>query len=163
MIFGWRWRDGDGPLYTRLAAALRAAIEVGDARRHATAARAGAGGGAGHRARTVVAAYRLLGEQGLVHRRQGCGTEIAGSDAALVSSHAAELTTSLQRNVFFRRLSEASADTIDLMGTLAPLSATVRDALDRPAVKGLDAGGLARDHGYHPLGYLPPAGPSPPT
>ena len=30
-------------------------------------------------------------------RRQGRGTEIAGSDAALVSSHAAELTTSLQQ------------------------------------------------------------------
>ena len=40
------------------------------------------------------------------------------------------------------------------MGTLAPPSATVRDALER-AVKGLDVGGLARDHGYHPLGYLP--------
>ena len=102
----------------------------------------------------MVAAYRLLGEQGLVHRRQGRGTEIAGSDAALVSSHAAELTTSLQRNVFFRRLSEASADTIDLMGTLAPPCETVRVALDR-AVKDLDVGGLARDHGYHPLGYPP--------
>ena len=127
------WRDGDGPLYTRLAAALRAAIEAGGLLggtrlppERALAGELGIGRG------TVVAGYRLLGEQGLVHRRQGRGTEIAGSDAALVSSHAAELTTSLQRNVFFRKLSEASADTIDLMGTLAPPCETVRDALDPP-------------------------------
>ncbi len=149
------WRDGDGPLYTRLAAALSAGIEAGALLggtrlppERALAGELGIGRG------TVVAAYRVLGEQGLVHRRQGRGTEIAGSDAAFVSSHAAELTTSLQRNVFFRKLSEASADTIDLMGTLAPPCETVRDALDR-AVKDLDVGGLARDHGYHPLGYPP--------
>jgi DNA-binding transcriptional MocR family regulator len=149
------WRLGEGPLQRRLAAALAAAVERGDLLpgtklppERALAAQLGV-------ARTTVsAAYELLGRKGLVDRLQGRGTHVAGGDGMPMGRRAADLTTSLQRNVIFRRLTEGSSDAIDLLGSSAPPGAEVRQAVAAATgAIGLDQ--LMSDHGYYPLGYPP--------
>jgi DNA-binding transcriptional MocR family regulator len=149
------WRQGAGPLPQRLAAALAAAAERQDLLpgtklppERVLASQLGV-------ARTTVsAAYELLQGRGLVQRRQGRGTHLAGADGAAAAIRAAELTTSLQRNVLFRRLGECPADAIDLLGSSAPPSAGVREAL-AAAMEAVDVGRLAEGGGYLPLGYPP--------
>jgi DNA-binding transcriptional MocR family regulator len=147
------WRRGEGSRYERLANALASAVERGDLLagtklppERVLAAQLGV-------ARTTVsAAYGLLERRGLVHRRQGRGTHVAGGDGTGVDARAADLTTSLQRNVLFRRLGESSAEAIDLLGSSAPPSPPIREALGA-AAGGVDVGALMSDHGYFPLGY----------
>jgi len=67
---------------------------------------------------------------------------------------AADLTTSLQRNVIFRRLTEGSPDAIDLLGSSAPPGAAIRQAV-ATAAGAIDLDELMSDHGYYPLGYPP--------
>ena len=149
------WRLGEGPLQRRLATALASAVE-----RHellpgtklpperVLAAQLGV-------ARTTVsAAYELLERRGLLDRRQGRGTHVTGGDGTPMGLRAADLTTSLQRNVIFRRLTEGSPDAIDLLGSSAPPAATIRQALVA-AAGAIDLDELMRDHGYYPLGYPP--------
>ena len=115
------WRLGEGPLWRRLAAALASAIERHDLLpgtklppERVLAAQLGV-------ARTTVsAAYELLERKGLVDRLQGRGTHVTGGDGTPTGQRAADLTTSLQRNVIFRRLTEGSPDAIDLLGSSAP-------------------------------------------
>jgi DNA-binding transcriptional MocR family regulator len=73
------WRDRPGPRYARLAAALLEAVDQGTVARgtrvpaeRALAAVAGASRG------TVVACYGQLVEAGVLSRRQGSGTYVAG-------------------------------------------------------------------------------------
>jgi DNA-binding transcriptional MocR family regulator len=149
------WRQGGGPLHRRLALALAEAAEREDLLpgtrlppERILAAHLGV-------ARTTVsAAYRQLESRGLVVRRQGRGTHVAGADGAGAGARAAELTTSLQRNVLFRRLGEAPADAVDLLGSCAAPGRAVRDALTA-AGAAVDVGVLADGHGYVPLGHLP--------
>jgi DNA-binding transcriptional MocR family regulator len=149
------WRQGTGPLPQRLAAALAAAAERQDLLpgtklppERVLAAELGV-------ARTTVsAAYELLQAKGLVHRRQGRGTHVIGTDSAAATMRAAELTTTLQRNVLFRRLGECPADAIDLLGSSAPPSAGVREAL-ASAMSAVNVHELADGGGYLPLGYPP--------
>ena len=103
---------------------------------------------------TVSAAYRHLEQRGLVARRQGRGTHVTGPDGASAGARAAELTTSLQRNVLFRRLGESPADAVDLLGSSGPPGPAVREAL-AAAGAAVDVGALADGHGYVPLGHLP--------
>jgi DNA-binding transcriptional MocR family regulator len=103
---------------------------------------------------TVSAAYELLERRGLVDRRQGRGTHVTGGDGTAVGLRAADLTTSLQRNVIFRRLTEGSPDAIDLLGSSAPPAPAIRQALVT-AAGAIDLEELMRDHGYYPLGYPP--------
>ncbi len=74
-----RWAHGDGTLTVRLAQAIAALIEGGELRPgdRLPAERALAGAISVSRG-TVVAAYTLLSEDGLVERRQGSGTRVAG-------------------------------------------------------------------------------------
>jgi DNA-binding transcriptional MocR family regulator len=149
------WESGDGPRYRRLAAALGSAVE-----RHELlagtrlpperllASQLGIGRG------TVGAAYHLLHRRGLVDRRQGRGTEITGRDGTLGGSRAAELATSLQRNLLFRSLGERAESTIDLLGSCAPPSPPVRQAI-AATVAAIDVEELTRNHGYLPLGHAP--------
>src|SRR5918911_2041964 len=76
------WSTGHGPLYRRLARAIRAAVERGDLpagaplppeRRLAPKLSVGRG--------TVVAAYELLRQEHVVERRQGSGTRVVDSGA----------------------------------------------------------------------------------
>jgi DNA-binding transcriptional MocR family regulator len=147
------WRLGEGPLGKRLAAALTAAVERQDLLpgtklppERVLAAQLGV-------ARTTVsAAYETLEQRGLVHRRQGRGTHVTGADG--VDMRAAELTTSLQRNILFRWLGETPGDAIDLLGSSAPPGPGIREAL-AAAAHAVDIDQLTGDPGYFPLGYPP--------
>ena len=149
------WRQGAGPLHQRLAAALASAAERQDLLpgmklppERALAAQLGV-------ARTTVsAAYGQLEHRGLVHRRQGRGTHVIGADGPDGGARAADLATSLQRNVLFRRIGESPADAIDLLGSCAPPSRPVRDVL-AAAARLVNVGELAGGPGYLPLGYPP--------
>ncbi|HEX8008366.1 MAG TPA: PLP-dependent aminotransferase family protein [Trebonia sp.] len=149
------WRRGEGPLRLRLAAALAAAVERRDLLpgtklppERVLAAQLGV-------ARTTVsAAYELLEQRGLVDRLQGRGTHVTCGDGTPVGQRAADLTTSLQRNVIFRRLTEGSPDAIDLLGSSAPPGAAIRQAVTMAAGE-IDLDELMTDHGYYPLGYPP--------
>lgn len=75
-----RWAHGDGTLAQRLARAVAALVESGELRagdrlpaERALALTISVSRG------TVVAAYGILAEEGVVERRQGSGTSIAGS------------------------------------------------------------------------------------
>jgi DNA-binding transcriptional MocR family regulator len=149
------WRLGEGPLSQRLAAALARAIGrqdilpgTGLPPERLLAAQLGV-------ARTTVsAAYQVLHERGLVTRRQGRGTHVTGADGARAGARSAELVTSLQRNVLFRRLGESPADAVDLLASSAPPGPAVRAAVTA-ATAAVDADELMDGHGYQPLGYPP--------
>jgi DNA-binding transcriptional MocR family regulator len=149
------WRLGEGPLQRRLAAALASAVERHDLLpglklppERVLAAQLGV-------ARTTVsAAYALLERRGLVDRRQGRGTHVTGADGTPTSLRAADLTTSLQRNVIFRRLTEGSPHAIDLLGSSAPPGTMIRQAV-ATAAGAIDLDELMTDHGYYPLGFPP--------
>lgn len=82
-----RWTHGDGTLAARLSRGIAALIASGELRPadRLPAERALAAAGSVSRG-TVVSAYADLAERGLVERRQGSGTRIAGvaASAALV-------------------------------------------------------------------------------
>lgn len=149
------WRKGEGPLSRRLAAALADAMDRQDLlpgtmlppERLLAAQLAVA-------RTTVSAAYRALEQRGLVSRRQGRGTHVTGADGARATTRSAELATSLQRNVLFRRLGESPADTVDLLASSAPPAAAIRAAVTEAAAA-VDVGALMESHGYQPLGYPP--------
>ena len=149
------WRLGEGPLQRRLAAALTSAIGRHDLLpgtklppERVLAAQLGV-------ARTTVsAAYELLERTGLVDRRQGRGTHVTGGDGRPVGLRAADLTTSLQRNIIFRRLTEGPPGAVDLLGSSAPPGAAIRQAV-AAAASAVDLDELMTDHGYYPLGYPP--------
>ncbi|WP_435747794.1 PLP-dependent aminotransferase family protein [Microbacterium sp. PMB16] len=79
-----RWTHGDGTLAGRLARGIAGLVETGELRPgdRLPAERALATAGSVSRG-TVVAAYADLAESGLVERRQGSGTRIAGSVASV--------------------------------------------------------------------------------
>jgi DNA-binding transcriptional MocR family regulator len=145
------WEQGEGPLYERLAAALRRGIERGeltpgsrlpperDLARQLSLGR-----------NTVAAALDLLRQDGAVVRRQGSGTLVAGAGG--VGSRAAELSTSLQRSLLFR--TQAPRGAVDFLGAHAPANEVVLDALAE-AEAAADIRALATRHGYFPAGYPP--------
>jgi DNA-binding transcriptional MocR family regulator len=145
------WQDGDGPLYERLAAALRRAVERGELvpgtrlpPERELARQLGLG------RNTVAAAFDLLRRDGVVVRRQGSGTIVAGDSG--VGMRAAELSTSLQRSLLFRTQPPPGA--VDFLGAHAPANETVLEALAEAAAAA-EIRTLARRHGYFPAGYPP--------
>src|SRR5437867_9422989 len=101
------WPRGEGPLYQRLAAAIRAAIERGDlpAGTRLPAQRVLAGWLEVSRT-TVVMAYEALAAEEWLEGRQGSGTTVRHSAARAPATRrgaAAVLTT---RNIVFRGLVE---------------------------------------------------------
>lgn len=105
-----RWTHGDGTLAGRLARGIATLIETGELRPgdRLPAERALAAVGSVSRG-TVVAAYADLAESGLVERRQGSGTRIAGSAAS---------ASPVQRPGRGEALFAASPNTIDLLRTV---------------------------------------------
>lgn len=83
-----RWTHGDGTLAGRLARGIAGLIETGELRPgdRLPAERALAAASSVSRG-TVVAAYADLAESGLVERRQGSGTRIAGAAASVAPVH----------------------------------------------------------------------------
>jgi DNA-binding transcriptional MocR family regulator len=137
-----RWSAGQGPLYHRLAVALRRLIEQGQLRPEAllpperTLARALAVS-----RNTVAAAYELLRAEGLIERRQGSGTTVAPRRYSPSGEYKA--------NAMFLSLLEGSTATIDLTCAVNETSPLVRELLADPAT--WDAGALDGS-GYQPAG-----------
>jgi DNA-binding transcriptional MocR family regulator len=149
------WQRHAGPLYARLATALRRSIETGDlpAGRRLPPERVLASYlGLGRR--TVARAYESLSEDGLVDRRQGAGTRVTGPLVRLDDNRAAKRTTSLQRNIVFGSLSRASEPVIDMLSVFAPGDgALMANALRSAADALADLAGA--HHGYMPAGFVP--------
>lgn len=142
------WATFDGPLYHRLVEGLRGAIARGDLpmgshlpaeRRLAVALSVSRG--------TVVAAYEVLREDGLIDRRRGSGTWITSPG---LEASTADTATAVHAGRLIGRLLGPAADVIDLGVSILPDTASLpAEALrvDRD-----DLEGLADRHGYQPAG-----------
>lgn len=109
-----RWIEGDGSLAQRLSRSIAGLIEAGDLQSglRLPAERTLAQTAAVSRG-TVVAAYGLLEESGLVVRRQGSGTRVAGSAGG---------RTGRERNRASAGLLSAAPATIDLLRAVPRVS-----------------------------------------
>jgi DNA-binding transcriptional MocR family regulator len=146
---GPRWADGDGPLYERLAQAIAAAVDRGDlgpqARLPAERALAAQ---LGVSRTTAVAAYAALAERGVVVRRRGSGTRVAGSGGDR-ARHGVPLG-SLGQNVVVRSLLEGAGDALDLTAAALPMNPVIDGGMLAGAMTAL--AGPSAGFGYHPLG-----------
>jgi DNA-binding transcriptional MocR family regulator len=146
-----RWAEEKGPLYARLAGAIVAAIERGEALPGARLpperelARVAAVG-----RNTVAAAYRLLHEQGLLERRQGSGTRVSAPNGAM--ARAGELASASGYKLASLGIGDEDEGTISLVaGAPAGLEGLAELASEvSPELANAAAGG-----GYWPLGYPP--------
>jgi DNA-binding transcriptional MocR family regulator len=148
------WQEGDGPLYRRLARALRAAIAEGAVpaggrlpTERALAARL-------HVSRsTVVAAYDELEEGGWVHRRQGSGTWVRRRSPA--RAFGKDLPGALGRtSASFRALIEGPGDAIEFTVAAVPAPELLElEGVAEDALKELQRATL--DPGYVTAGYPP--------
>jgi DNA-binding transcriptional MocR family regulator len=143
------WDGGPGPLYRRLAAAVVAAVHRGDVP-HAVRlpAERSAARALGVSRGTVVAAYDLLRDEGVVERRRGSGTWVVSEAAARY--RVSELAAGLRARQLTRHTVVGEDSTVDLALSVLPSPAglarrSFRVDLDRLA-------DLAHGHGYHPAG-----------
>jgi DNA-binding transcriptional MocR family regulator len=147
------WTVGTGPLYLRLATALRTAIDTG---------RLPAGGRMPPERQlsaelsvsrsTVAAALEQLAQEELVTRRQGSGTYVRDVARTPADGRRA-FVHALDEHALLRDLSGGPEASIELLAAAVDCAPEVR-----AAVRGLDDGLLDRwtsGHGYVPLG-LPP-------
>ena len=137
-----RWSSGQGPLYDRLAVALRRHIEQGQLRPEAllpperTLARTLAVS-----RNTVAAAYEMLRAEGLIDRRQGSGTTVAPRRFSPSGDYRA--------NPLFLALLEGSGASIDLTCAVGDAAPMVRELVLDPTTWEGDALGGS---GYQPAG-----------
>jgi len=144
------WSGGGGPLYQRLAAALRTAIARGDlpigellppervlARQLAVSRT------------TIATAYALLCDEELLERRQGSGTRVRSAPP----QRGGGLPGTLNRNTLFRRMTDRPGGTIDLTGAYLLEPGGLPDTV----LEGVydEMAPLAETSGYSPLGYAP--------
>jgi DNA-binding transcriptional MocR family regulator len=146
------WSAGKGPLYARLARALRSAIESGEL-------------AAGTRLpperplaealevsrTTVVLAYNRLREQGFALSRQGSGTWVPRRAVLARPPLRDERTRSFLVDSVTLAASEEPADTIGFMGACLPGSSVPLDEEWRAAQA--DIAELACGTGYSPQGW----------
>jgi DNA-binding transcriptional MocR family regulator len=145
------WQAGRGTLYHRLAAALRRAMDVGTLPRgvRLPAERALAEA-LGVSRTTVVNAYDLLRDQGVLRSHRGSGTFIGHTQQAWTPSDPTA-PTSVGTTLF--RLRDEPADMIDLsLACLAGLDGIPPHLLSLSAA---DYGVPGLERGYAPLGYEP--------
>ncbi len=147
------WSAGGGPLHTRLAESVAAAIRKGDlpAGTRLPPERQLARALALSRS-TVVKALDALRSEGLLESRQGSGTwvpESAVPGAARALAHALEAP---RRTTVFNGWIEEQRDTIEFLGACAPALDGLRDELE--ALRG-DLPPLLSQAGYVPLGVPP--------
>lgn len=143
------WTAGAGSLYQLLAAAVHAAVDRGDIPRgtwlpaeRVLAKRLSVSRG------TVVAAYQLLRDAGVVERRQGAGTRVIVGDVGspVIREVAAGVRARRLTSRFFRR----DGHVIDLgVSLLADSVALPASAFEVDLTRMTR---LADGHGYHPLG-----------
>jgi DNA-binding transcriptional MocR family regulator len=146
------WQEGRGALYQRLAGALRRAMDVGTLPRglRLPAERALAEA-LGVSRTTVVNAYDLLRDQGVLRSHRGSGTFIGRAPQAWVPSDPTA-PASVGSNTLFR-LRDEPADVIDLsLACLAGLDGIPPHLLSLSAA---DYGAPALERGYAPLGFEP--------
>lgn len=142
------WATGPAPLYRSLAGAVVAAIDRGDLPRGARLpAERGAAAALGVARGTVVAAYDLLAESGLVERHRGSGTWVVDGGAPQLRLH--ELAAGLRARQLTRDTLAGGA-VVDLALSVLPTPTDLpADAFRLDAVE-LDR--VAHGHGYHPAG-----------
>jgi len=145
------WQRGDGPLYRRLAAALRAAIERGDlaAGARLPAQRVLARWLEVSRT-TVVLAYEALEADGCLESRQGSGTRVRRAPSRALAARAGAAAVLSTRNAVFRGLIERSGAEIEFLGAHFDGLPRVFDEAWKGARA--DLAKLLRGHGYLPLG-----------
>jgi DNA-binding transcriptional MocR family regulator len=147
-----RWTEGAGPVYRRLAAAVRAAIGRGELRpgerlpsERALAARLAVS------RTTVVAAYEELRKDRWIESRQGSGTRVRGSAARPPALQLREDPSgSFRRHPVWRSFTEGPGGTIEFLGAHLPapdILAREASRIDEKALKE-----LARGPGYLPMG-----------
>lgn len=148
-----RWSHGDGTLSGRLADALAALVQNGELRpgdrlpaERALAAAASVSRG------TVVAAYAELAERGLVERRQGSGTRVAGTAAPSAARHGrgealfAALPSAIDLLRCVPQIPEAAAEIIrSHRPALDPAEITEADPAGLPVLRSRIAGLLAAE------------------
>src|SRR3954466_1909000 len=117
-----RWTEGGGPVYRRLAHAVRAAIERGEIRagERLPSERLLAQRLAVSRT-TVVSAYEELRRDRVIESRQGSGTRVAGSAARPAPPLLPEDPDgSFRRHPVWRSLTEEAGGTIEFLGAHLP-------------------------------------------
>jgi DNA-binding transcriptional MocR family regulator len=148
-----RWTEGSGPVYRRLAHAIRASVERGEVRsgerlpsERLLAERLGVS------RTTVVSAYDELRRDRIVESRQGSGTRVAGTPSsgrpALMLRD--DPSGSFRRHPVWRSLTEGPGATIEFLGAHLPAP----DALAREAAR-MDEKSLrelTKGPGYLPMG-----------
>jgi DNA-binding transcriptional MocR family regulator len=143
------WEAGHRPLYRSLAAAVHAAVDRGDlpdgTRLPAERAAAGVLGVARG---TVVAAYDLLQDDGVVDRRRGSGTWVVAGTGPELRLH--ELAAGLRARQLTRNTVGWGNDTIDLALSVLQTPADLPADAFRLDPVALDT--VAHGHGYHPAG-----------
>lgn len=143
------WTTRDGPLYQRLAGAMRQAVSDGSLTRgdRLPAERTLAAALSVSRS-TVVAAYDALRESGDVVSRRGSGTRVADRPAARAGKDGR--VRGGRANSVFQRLVDRPEDPISLAQAAEPPPPELRDAV--LAVVAHDLPALLADVGYHPAG-----------
>jgi len=146
------WAAGKGPLYGRLASAMRSAIESGDlvAGTRLPPERSLAQALEVSRT-TVVLAYARLREHGLVESRQGSGTWVPRRAALSRPTLRDERSRSFLVDSVTRAASEESEGTIGFMGACLSGSGVPLDEEWQAARA--DLAGLACGTGYAPQGW----------
>jgi DNA-binding transcriptional MocR family regulator len=146
------WTEGSGPVYQRLADAVRAAIERGELPPGARlpSERELAERLAVSRT-TVVSAYQQLRSGQWIESRQGSGTRVRGSARAPLAARLKEDPAgSFRRHPVYRSLVEGPGGTIEFLGAHLPAP----ELLHREALR-IDQAALAevlRGPGYLPMG-----------
>lgn len=144
------WARGDGPVYLRLAAALRRAVRLGDLpagvklppeRSLAAALNVSRG--------TVMAAYGALRLEGILESRQGSGSWVRLEAARPLSTINDPAPGDRSRRLS-ARLFEPHDGVIDLVIGALPDTAIIRDYLESADWSELEK--LGDGHGYQPLG-----------
>lgn len=150
------WTRAPGPLYRRLADALRAAIARGAlAAGERLPPERGLAERLGVSRSTVVAAFDELENERLIVRQQGSGTRVRsqGVEHARADSNprVSTPTTNPNRNAFFRRITNTLDETIDLVGAylLTDQGLPSRFLADVMA----QVSEFSRSSGYFPLGH----------
>ncbi len=147
-----RWTEGTGPVYRRLAAAVRASIGRGEIRagerlpsERALAARLAVS------RTTVVAAYDELRKDRRIESRQGSGTRVRGATSRPPALQLREDPSgSFRRHPVWRSFTEGPGGTIEFLGAHLPapdLLAREASRIDEKALRD-----LARAPGYLPMG-----------